>query len=189
MKRIHLSVEQHPTRKNLWPFCEKRHLPSFLHMCLLIPHSWLPCPKSPSSPYPLPFLPFLQGTRRPPRRPGHPAKPISVKCYQRKHLRTSSYTCCHWLPGPPASMQVSPWEERTHSGLWLVVFQPSSSDMAERKDRRREQSLPRCLGLRAGHLTSFMAALRKLDALQLIGSRVPWVTKTRTASQGFMKTA
>lgn len=131
--------------------------------------SWLPCPMSPSSPTPYSLLPSLPpGHPQAPRRPEHPAKPISVKCYQRKHLRTSSYTCCHRLPGPPTSMQVSPWEERTHSGLWLVAFQPSSSDMVERKIGRRERSPPRCLGLGAGHLKSLMVALGKQAALQLV---------------------
>lgn len=115
-------------------------------------------------PYPLLSSSFPSSRAPPgPRRPEHPAKPISVKCHQRKHLRTSSYTCCRRLPGPPTSMQVSPWEERTHSGPWLVDFQPSSSGTAERKDRRRERSPPRCLRLRAGHLMSFMVALGKLD--------------------------
>lgn len=126
--------------------------------------SWFPCSMSPSSPTPCSLLPSLPpGHPQAPRRPEHPAKPISVKCHQRKHLRTSSYTCCRRLPGPPTSMQVSPWEERTHSGPWLVDFQPSSSGTAERKDRRREQSPPRCLRLREGHLMSFMVALGKLD--------------------------
>lgn len=71
--------------------------------------SWGPCPMSPSSsPTPYSLLPSLPPEYpQAPRKQEHPAKPFSVKCYQRKHLRTNSYTCCH-----PAS-----WAPNLHAGV------------------------------------------------------------------------
>lgn len=80
----------------------------------------------------------------------HPAVQLSMnvirgKTQEARSKQKSLDTCCH--PAASRGPRLHPavlLEERAHSGLWLVVLEPSSSNMAKREgsqDERRQDPL------------------------------------------------